>query len=219
MSLFGKILDMPFNLINNFKLFPVSIAIKFPIYFSRNMKNVKATKGSIKFKRTVKHNSVELGRNGTGFISPNSGYIEIDKGGSLIFGKNVTIAEGCRIYVSGGDLEIGDNVYINRNLTVQCEKRIVIEENALLGWNVSIRDTDGHKVSSNGRITDPSDAIRIGKQTWIAADVTILKGSEISDSSIVACNSVVLGNKFTDKKILIAGYPAKEKKRKVERIS
>lgn len=219
MSLFGKILDLPFNLIDNFKLFPVNVAIKLPIYFSRNMKNVKAAKGSIKFKRAVRRNSVELGRNGTGFISPNRGYIEIDKGGTITFGENVTIAEGCRIYVSGGDLEIGDNVYINRNLTLQCEKKIVIEENALLGWNISIRDTDGHKVISDGEITDSSDAIKIGKRTWLAADVTILKGSEISDESIVACNSVVLGNKFTDKKILIAGYPAKEKKRKVERIS
>lgn len=41
---------------------------------------------------------------------------------------------------------LGNDFYANRNLTIQCEKQILFGDNDLLGWNVSVRDTDGHRI-------------------------------------------------------------------------
>lgn len=50
--------------------------------------------------------------------------------------------------------------------------------------------------------------IQIGKHVWIAANVSILKGADISNESVVGYNSCVL-SRFADSHILIGGYPAK----------
>lgn len=56
--------------------------------------------------------------------------------------------------------------------------------------------------------TFPSDAIEIGNDVWIGANVTVLKGAKIGDGSIVASSAVVLGGVYPARSIL-AGNPAK----------
>jgi acetyltransferase-like isoleucine patch superfamily enzyme len=215
----AKILDFPFNVINNFKLFPFKIAIKFPIYFSRNVGIVKAKRGSIVFNSRITKYMVRYGSYGSPFINSNKAFLQIDNDGKIIFNGSATFAQGNRLYISGGTLEVGNNVYINKNLILQCERNIQLGDNTLLGWNISIRDTDGHKVTINENGSNDTKQIVIEKNSWIASDVTILKGSVVPQGSIVACNSVVVGTKFDEENILIAGYPAKEKRRNVKRIS
>ena len=52
------------------------------------------------------------------------------------------------------------------------------------------------------------EVIKIGNCCWIGDNAVILAGSEISDGSVIAANSVVKGLKVS-KPSLIGGIPAK----------
>lgn len=53
----------------------------------------------------------------------------------------------------------------------------------------------------------PGTAIRIGNDVWVGANVTILKGANIGDGSIVASGAVVLAGTYPPRSLL-AGNPA-----------
>lgn len=44
---------------------------------------------------------------------------------------------------------------------------------------------------------------------WIAAKVDILKGTYVSDDSIVAYGTLLTGNQFTKRNCIIGGSPAR----------
>ena len=129
------------------------------------------------------------------------------------------MAEGVNIFVDGGVLKIGENFYSNRNLLIQCGENVAIGNNVLVGWNVSIRDTDGHLLADNDKDRAESEKIVIEDDVWIAADVTILKGTQISKGSITACNSVVHRLKMIKPNCMIAGIPAVVKREGIVRKS
>ena len=83
----------------------------------------------------------------------------------------------------------------------------------LLGWNVNVRDSDGHNIEYDMASTLIQPNIKepqctIGNHVWLASYVDILRGVGISDESVVAYRSCVTKS-FNDEACLIAGYPAK----------
>lgn len=96
-------------------------------------------------------------------------------------------------------IELGNNVFINRNVIVACRKHIVIGENTVIGPNVVIYDHD-HRFDAQGRVKESApnpykegDVI-IGKNVWIGAGAIILRGTTIGDGSIIAAGAIVKGN-------------------------
>lgn len=96
-------------------------------------------------------------------------------------------------------LEIGQNVFVNRNVIIACRKHIAIGEGTVIGPNVVIYDHD-HRFNANGRVKEnepnpykESDVI-IGKNVWLGAGAIILRGTTIGDGSIIAAGAVVKGN-------------------------
>lgn len=77
-------------------------------------------------------------------------------------------------------------------------------------------DTDFHEVINvqTGDISEKEKSIKIGNHVWVGCRSTILKGSIINDDTIVAANSCVV-KKETESAVLLAGNPAKIKKRNV----
>ena len=209
---FNIILDLPNTILFNFKTFDFKVAIKLPILVSRNIKIAEISKGSVNINSSIERFMIKIGYNGSPFIQSQKGYFSIYNGGKVTFHGKCVIAQGARIFCENGKLDIESDVYVNKNLLIQCEKNIRIGKSALFGWNINIRDTDGHKVMKNGFIEDKSKEILIDRNTWIASDVTILKGSKISEGSIVGCNSVVCGLNVKNKNSLIVGIPALVKK-------
>ena len=59
----------------------------------------------------------------------------------------------------------------------------------------------------NGEVVNPPKEIKIGKHVWIGCRCTILKGSIISDNSIVAAGSLVT-RRFTREKIVLGNKSA-----------
>lgn len=85
-----------------------------------------------------------------------------------------------------------------------------IGDNCLFSWDIKARTSDGHSVidlSTNNAINLPRD-INIGNRVWVGENVYFLKGSSISDNSIVASCSVVT-KKFYLQNSVIGGHPAK----------
>lgn len=77
------------------------------------------------------------------------------------------------------------------------------------GWNVNIRDSDGHKIlNANGEITNLNNSINIGNHVWISSYCDILKGSSIPDNCIVGFRALVT-KRFNECNSIIAGSPAR----------
>lgn len=111
-------------------------------------------------------------------------YITIGRGS--IFERNGNIQS-----LNGGNLTLGSQLYVNKNLSCVCRLRITIGDNTIIGPNVNIYDHN-HKFQLDVRRSSYSCAgIVIGKNVWIGANVTILKGVRIGDGAVISANSVV----------------------------
>lgn len=208
--------DLPKILYINFKVFDLPTAFRLPIKIKYNVKVGRLKKGCVVIEGRIERFMIKLGYSGSEFISENKSFISIKNEGKIIIKGNCNISEGFSLLIDNGSLEIGKGFYSNKNLMIQCEKSIFIGNNVLLGWNISIRDTDGHVIRYNSIILESKKSIIIEENTWIASDCTILKGSIIGSGSIVGCNSLVAGDKIKEKNCLIVGSPAKIKKNNVK---
>ncbi len=76
-------------------------------------------------------------------------------------------------------------------------------------------DTDFHKINtSDVEYINKDKAIIIGNNVWIGCRNLILKGSKISDNSVISANSKV-NSKFEECNIIISGNPASIIKRNI----
>lgn len=212
-KLLKKIINLPNTIKFNFKAFPLNIAILLPVSVHYKVKVGKIPRNSIKINSTnIKRGMIEFGFKGAGFVSASNSSVNIWNSGMIIFEGSCVIAEGFNIHCNNGILRFGNDFYANRNLTIQCEKQILFGDNDLLGWNVSVRDTDGHRIYEQGQQKPMLKEVNIENHVWIASDCTILKGTQIASDSVIGCNSLVCGIKVEEKNSLIAGSPAKVKK-------
>lgn len=128
-------------------------------------------------------------------------------------GSNVKVSSSCKIF-GAGNLTIGDNTWVGYECTIVTSSNIVIGKNVDIAPGVYI-GTGTHEIDAKAdRIAarDISRDVTIGNGCWICVNSTILPGSEIGNKCVVAAVAVV-GDKFCDEKVLIAGVPAKIVKR------
>jgi acetyltransferase-like isoleucine patch superfamily enzyme len=111
---------------------------------------------------------------------------------------------------AGPVLRIGDRVGIRPYCMISAAEQIVIEDDVIIGAFSSVIDSDHTfaegrpNVMHNPLATAP---IRIGRGTWLAERVAVLRGSNIGRCCIVGANSVVRG-KLPDYSIAV-GAPAR----------
>ena len=127
----------------------------------------------------------------------------------MIVGKHVMINRGTKVVLhKGGTLEMGDNSYINENSCIHCAKHISIGANCAIAWNVTIMDTDIHKIYRDGKWVNEDAEVIIGNNVWIGAHCMVLKGAIIEDNCIIAAHSVVRGHLKAN--TIYGGNPLKE---------
>lgn len=112
-----------------------------------------------------------------------------DPGKYIRIGSHVGIGEFAHLGGAGG-LEIGDDCIIGPYFSCHPENHRFENESML----IRLQGTD-------------KKGIRIGKNCWIGAKVTILDGVEIGDNCVVAAGAVV--NKSMPSNALVAGVPAR----------
>lgn len=115
-----------------------------------------------------------------------------------------------------GFIDFGNNFSATTSLKLVCYNRIILHENVLIGWNCLISDTDFHSLTiesndSEIQYTKKSkgyDKIEIGRNTWIAMNCTILKGTTLPEYCVVGANSTLNKTTKAEPKSLLANDTA-----------
>ena len=136
----------------------------------------------------------------------------LDKSSKIFIKKGVNTRKHCNFLVwNNAELAISENVFFNNYCSINCLERIEIGENTFFDEAVKLYDHN-HLIPKNELLTISKDKfttapITIGKNCWIASNVTILKGVTIGEGAIVAAGSVV--TKTIAPYTLVAGNPAR----------
>ena len=106
-------------------------------------------------------------------------------------------------------LEVGDDCYFGRELFLDLQDRIVIEDLVTVSHRVMIlTHTDAGTSPLKDQVIATSQApVIIRRGAYIGANVTILQGVEIGESSIVGAGAVV--TRSVPPTSVVAGVPAK----------
>jgi acetyltransferase-like isoleucine patch superfamily enzyme len=125
---------------------------------------------------------------------------------------HLSIGDNCRIgkptLIEGkGAITIGKNVLIN-GAWIYAEQAVTIGDDCLIS-DCFIVDTDFHNLEPHLRhapagpkVTAP---IRIGRNVWVGARATVMKGVQIGDDSVVGLASVV--RKSVPAGVVVIGNP------------
>jgi len=135
----------------------------------------------------------------------------------IVIGTNVSIQKRTVIKCSGSlrhlgkGLKLGNNVGIGSNSFLGCAGGIEIGDDTIIGNFVSFH-SENHNYNNNNipiRLQGVNHkGIKIGKDCWIGAKVTILDGTILGDGCIVAAGAVLNGKEYP-KNSIIGGVPAK----------
>jgi len=116
---------------------------------------------------------------------------------TLTIEEKVTARKFCNFLVYPyASLIIHQNVFFNNYCSINCLEKIEIGENTMFGEGVKIYDHNHSysrtpeilTVNRDGYTTAP---VSIGKNCWIASNVTILKGVTIGDNVIIGANCLI----------------------------
>lgn len=186
----------------------VSGGVRIPILFANHVHVRGLNKGAVRVCNPSRF-GVRIGFGGTLGITRNHSIINIADGGSISFNGRASFCEGTVMRVDGGYLEFGDNFSCNKNCAFFSRQDIVFGDNCLLGWNVTLRNSDGHTIfGPDGQINNKPANVHVGNHVWIAANVDVFKGSRIPDGCVISGHSLVT-KRFDDPNSLIGGIPAK----------
>lgn len=141
-------------------------------------------RGKITFKGNPLENRCDL--NGTVICEKNSQIIigRIDVAQNFLFAAK-----------NGGTLELGGQLYINKNCAFVARKSIKIGDMCSFGPNVCIYDHDHAfgRAKKSGEQFVCSDVV-IGNNCWVGANTVILRGTVIGDNCVIGAGCVVKGN-------------------------
>ncbi|MFA0358888.1 acyltransferase [Vibrio breoganii] len=121
--------------------------------------------------------------------------------GYIIVGRKFRARKNVTINVTSGKLTIGDDVFMNRGVSLNLHDSISIGSNTMFGENICVYDHDhvfdepNKLFKEQGFKTKP---VVIGKNVWIGSGTIILAGSVIGDNSIIAAGSLVKGEVIKD---------------------
>ncbi len=204
------IVGLPKTLYVNFCSCPIYQAVKLPIWVNHRTK-FKSLKGKIIFTKPVHSGMLKIGFGGSGTASflP----VVIENHGTIYCGENVSFGGGCQVCTVSNEsiLKIDSDVSFTGECHIVAADNIFVGKGSLISWNTQIMDTDFHKIIDNNKeiIINRSQAIEIGANVWICSRVNILKGTVISDNSVIASDSLLTGCILDKENSVYTGMPVK----------
>jgi len=107
------------------------------------------------------------------------------------------------------NLQVGDHCYLGRELFLDLQDQIVIEDHVTISHRVMIlTHTDaGASPLADQYIPASQSSVTIRRGAYIGANVTILEGIEIGESSIVGAGAVV--TRSVPPGTVVGGVPAR----------
>ncbi|WP_066221483.1 acyltransferase [Formosa haliotis] len=167
--------------------------------FKNSILRIKGNNNQIVFEEECSFHQLLVyikGDNNTIHVSKN---VRLNKSGEFWIEDN-----NCSINI--GSNTTFENVHI---AATENKSKISIGENCMFASDIDIRTGDSHSILDNltkQRLNYAQDVF-IGNHVWVASHVSILKGSILSEDSVVATRSIV--TKHFNKNVLIGGAPAK----------
>jgi acetyltransferase-like isoleucine patch superfamily enzyme len=133
----------------------------------------------------------------TTFVVREGGSCTVDGSFRLMTGSSVVVESGAHLRLASG--------FINNGAKISCFTGISIGEDAHIGPDAVVMDSDSHAIAPSTRpVAAP---IEIGDHVWIGARAMILKGVTIGEGAVIAAASVV--TKDVAPGTLVAGSPAR----------
>lgn len=129
-------------------------------------------------------------------------------GGSINIADGAGVGRVSRVVAREGSISIGKNVFLGDGCFLVSLASISIGEGTQVAEYVVIRDQD-HAVNATPFASGMfrADPIVIGKDCWIGAKATVLRGANIGDGSVIGAHSVVRG--VIPPNCLAVGVPAR----------
>ncbi len=207
LSRFSTALCIPRSLVLCLRVFGRG-GMHIPVLFSNRVHVRGLRRGSMRIAQPSRF-GVRIGFGGSLGISCNRTSVIVADGGVIDFGGRATLCEGTMMRVEGGHLSFGSDFNSNKNCRFWCNHEMSFGNDCLLGWDVSLRDADGHTVfGPDGEPGNAPVGVHVGDHVWIAADVDVFKGARIPDGSVVAARALVT-KQFNEPNVLLGGLPAK----------
>ena len=168
-----------------------------------------------------------------GWRSRRSGAVQVGRGSTIawrrtkhVTGNMLSVGEDSIVNAAvsfedtGGTIQIGSRTFIGRSSLV-CYRSIVIGDDVIMSWGITIVDHDSHSIDWEKRQHDVRDWSRGQKdwthvahapvvledKAWIGFNVSILKGVTIGEGAVVGACSVV--TKDIPPYALAVGNPAR----------
>ena len=106
-------------------------------------------------------------------------------------GKDCVIEPPLRAHW-GKNTHLGDNVYVNFNLTLVDDADIYIGNHVMIGPNVTLA-TAGHPLEAELRNKGMqfNKSVHIGDGVWLGAGVIVLPGVTIGENTVIGAGSIV----------------------------
>jgi acetyltransferase-like isoleucine patch superfamily enzyme len=138
------------------------------------------------------------------------------RGGELLMGEGADVRRLCRLNAQG-TCRLGAEVLLSTGVHIHCSEDISLDDWAIVGEFSTIADSNHLRTGVDRHVYHSSESapIRIGRNVWIGAKVTIAKGVTIGDQCFIGANSVV--TRDVEPWWLAAGIPAAPIKRLEQR--
>lgn len=191
---------VPKTLYFNFHYFPFSTAIRLPVIVSSRVR-LEKMEGKVVLK-DIGRGVVRMG------FSPDHEIASWYNDGEIIFQGRADLRGGSQLWARG-KLTIGAGFTINPGSSVMAMREVTIGRDVLLSSFVSIMDGDFHVITdADGSVINAPEPTVLGNRVWVGLRAMILKGSIISDNSVVAAGAIVT-KPFEQANVILAGAPAK----------
>ena len=112
----------------------------------------------------------------------------------LILGRWIHLGVDTALRCHEGTLTLGDKSVLARDVSINCYLDVEIGPCALIADNVYVSDFDHRFADLTTPIKDQGIAksrVRIGRDVWLGTKVTVARGVEIGEGTVVGANAVV----------------------------
>lgn len=123
-------------------------------------------------------------------------------------GENCYVEPPLHANYGGKFVHFGKNIYANYNLTLVDDTHIYVGDYTMFGPNVTV-STAGHPILPELReqAYQYNMPVRIGRNCWIGAGVTIVPGITIGDNVVIGAGSIV--TKDLPSNVVAVGNPCR----------